>query len=178
MLRSVLRNTVTLTRLSVHDIGYHYSILPQNPQNSMFILTRAFATTHSSASPVVNNPNLSIPEELLNIKHPKPVRHEIVESKKPLDTKALENIDIKMDLHRQPVTLSDKLAFRIVKLLRLPTDWFFKKKYIHRAVMLETVSRMNFFILPYKRCCAKYIYIYRLLQFLVWSRLPFVIFVL
>ncbi|RIA83231.1 alternative oxidase-domain-containing protein [Glomus cerebriforme] len=81
-----------------------------------------------------------IPEDLLYTHHPKPVRHEIIESKTPLDTKALETIDIKADLHRKPVTLSDKLAFFIVKLLRLPTDWFFKKKYIHRAVMLETVA--------------------------------------
>ncbi|CAJ0746728.1 734_t:CDS:1, partial [Entrophospora sp. SA101] len=46
----------------------------------------------------------------------------------------LENLDIKLTLHREPATISDKIAFGIVKLLRLPTDWFFKKKYIHRVV--------------------------------------------
>ncbi|RGB36007.1 alternative oxidase-domain-containing protein [Rhizophagus diaphanus] len=81
-----------------------------------------------------------IPEDLFYLHHPKPVRHEIIESKAPLDSKALENIDINPDLHRQPVTWSDKIAFYTVKTLRIPTDWLFKKKYIHRAVMLETVA--------------------------------------
>ncbi|CAG8752398.1 7254_t:CDS:2, partial [Acaulospora morrowiae] len=52
----------------------------------------------------------------------------------------LENLDIKIKLHRTPVTFSDKIAFAVVKLLRVPTDLFFKKRYIHRAVMLETIA--------------------------------------
>ncbi|CAH1764657.1 937_t:CDS:2, partial [Entrophospora sp. SA101] len=91
---------------------------------------------------VINNQNDDlnnhIPAELLRTSHPKPIRHEIVESKEPLKTKDLENLDIDITLHREPVTISDKIAFRIVKLLRMPTDWLFKKNYIHRAVMLET----------------------------------------
>ncbi|CAG8548394.1 7574_t:CDS:2 [Ambispora leptoticha] len=81
-----------------------------------------------------------IPSPLLRIPHPKPVRDEFIDAKTPLTTKDLESIDIKVNLHRVPVTLADKIAFQIVKSLRIPADWFFKKKYMHRAVMLETVA--------------------------------------
>jgi hypothetical protein len=153
MIRSVFRNTVLRnTKIAVHNaVHHHKSILPQN---STFLLARAFtihATRMQSVGATISGkePDIlhQIPEDLAYLHHPKPVRHEIIESKAPLDTKALENIDIKPDLHREPVTWSDKIAFYTVKLLRVPTDWFFKKKYIHRAVMLETVSRverMNF----------------------------------
>jgi hypothetical protein len=145
---AILRNTTTFTKIAVHNAGhYHKSILPQN---SMFLLTRAFtiqasrmqssdATISGKESDVIHQ----IPEDLFYLHHPKPVRHEIIESKAPLDSKALENIDIKSELHRKPVTWSDKIAFYTVKILRVPTDLFFKKKYIHRAVMLETVSRLE-----------------------------------
>nr|ALO02505.1 mitochondrial alternative oxidase [Rhizophagus irregularis] len=150
MIRSVfhntfLRNTTTFTETAINNAGhYHKSILPQN---SMFLLTRAF-TIHASRMQSANatisgkEPDVihQIPEDLFYLHHPKPVRHEIIESKAPLDSKALENIDINPDLHRQPVTWSDKIAFYTVKTLRIPTDWLFKKKYIHRAVMLETVA--------------------------------------
>lgn len=153
MIRSVfrntlLRNTTTFTKTAVNNAGhYHKSILPQN---SMFLLTRAFtihASRMQSADATISGkePDVihQIPEDLFYLHHPKPVRHEIIESKAPLDSKALENIDIKSDLHRQPVTWSDKIAFYTVKMLRIPTDFLFKKKYIHRAVMLETVSRVK-----------------------------------
>ncbi|CAH9081772.1 unnamed protein product [Cuscuta epithymum] len=50
--------------------------------------------------------------------------------------------DLSIDLskHHVPKTFSDKFAFRTVKLLRIPTDLFFKRRYGCRAVMLETVA--------------------------------------
>ena len=42
--------------------------------------------------------------------------------------------------HVAPVTLSDRIAFRFVKLLRFFADTFFAKRYGHRAVVLETVA--------------------------------------
>lgn len=42
--------------------------------------------------------------------------------------------------HIKPVTLSDKVAFAFVKLLRFFADRFFAKRYGHRAVVLETVA--------------------------------------
>ncbi|KAH0783346.1 hypothetical protein KY290_002944 [Solanum tuberosum] len=50
--------------------------------------------------------------------------------------------DLSIDLskHHVPKTFLDKVAYWTVKLLRIPTDLFFKKKYGCRAMMLETVA--------------------------------------
>lgn len=50
------------------------------------------------------------------------------------------NRDIDLDKHVAPVTFSDRIAFRFVKLLRFVADTFFAKRYGHRAVVLETVA--------------------------------------
>src|SRR5690606_35703283 len=42
--------------------------------------------------------------------------------------------------HHTPAGLSDKVAFRLTKLLRFFADSFFAKRYGHRAVVLETVA--------------------------------------
>ena len=42
--------------------------------------------------------------------------------------------------HHEPQNLSDKIAFAFTKFLRFLADTFFKKKYGHRAVVLETVA--------------------------------------
>ncbi|CAG8613864.1 8125_t:CDS:2 [Ambispora gerdemannii] len=137
----------------------------QKPNSLIFIKStsaRLISTTDSSKSTVTINRNTTntanssatfiqhnlnneellrdIPSPLLRIPHPKPIRNEIIDAKTPLTTKDLESIDIKINLHRVPVTIPDKIAFNIVKMLRIPTDLFFKKKYIHRSVMLETVA--------------------------------------
>jgi len=49
-------------------------------------------------------------------------------------------LDRQIDVHHKPVTLSDKVAFSFVKLLRFIADRFFAKRYGHRAVVLETVA--------------------------------------
>jgi ubiquinol oxidase len=43
-------------------------------------------------------------------------------------------------LHYKPVTIGDGFAFRLVKFLRFLADSFFKHRYGHRAVILETVA--------------------------------------
>ncbi|XP_042492554.1 ubiquinol oxidase, mitochondrial-like [Macadamia integrifolia] len=50
--------------------------------------------------------------------------------------------DLSIDLkkHHVPRTFLDKVAFRTVKLLRIPTDVFFQRRYGCRAMMLETVA--------------------------------------
>uniref|UniRef100_A0A5B7AFU2 Ubiquinol oxidase n=1 Tax=Davidia involucrata TaxID=16924 RepID=A0A5B7AFU2_DAVIN len=50
--------------------------------------------------------------------------------------------DLSIDLskHHVPKTFMDKFAYRTVKLLRIPTDIFFKRRYGCRAMMLETVA--------------------------------------
>jgi ubiquinol oxidase len=46
----------------------------------------------------------------------------------------------KIFLHYQPRNFSDKVALIFTKILRLFADFFFKKRYGHRAVILETVA--------------------------------------
>ncbi|TVS00133.1 MAG: oxidase [Rhodobacteraceae bacterium] len=42
--------------------------------------------------------------------------------------------------HHMPNSLSDRVALRVVKLMRVFADAFFAKRYGHRAVVLETVA--------------------------------------
>ena len=42
--------------------------------------------------------------------------------------------------HHKPQNISDRIALAFTKFLRLLADTFFKKKYGHRAVVLETVA--------------------------------------
>ncbi len=61
----------------------------------------------------------------------------------PIDTRPFVrqvNPDIDLHKHVEPVTFSDRIAFRFVKLLRFFADTFFAKRYGHRAVVLETVA--------------------------------------
>ena len=50
--------------------------------------------------------------------------------------KVMENLN----RHHKPQNLSDKIAFAFTKFLRFLADTFFKKKYGHIAVVLETVA--------------------------------------
>ena len=46
----------------------------------------------------------------------------------------------KLNNHFEPKNLSDKIALLFTKFLRLLADTFFKKRYGHRAVVLETIA--------------------------------------
>jgi len=48
--------------------------------------------------------------------------------------------NIELNIHIPPKNLSDKIAFRFTKLMRFFADIFFRKRYGHRAVVLETVA--------------------------------------
>ncbi|KAK7400318.1 hypothetical protein VNO78_11524 [Psophocarpus tetragonolobus] len=50
------------------------------------------------------------------------------------------NLSVDLAKHHVPKNFTDKVAFRTVKLLRIPTDMFFKRRYGCRAMMLETVA--------------------------------------
>uniref|UniRef100_A0A0R0JTY5 Ubiquinol oxidase n=1 Tax=Glycine max TaxID=3847 RepID=A0A0R0JTY5_SOYBN len=50
------------------------------------------------------------------------------------------NVSIDLTKHHVPKNFLDKVAYRTVKLLRIPTDLFFKRRYGCRAMMLETVA--------------------------------------
>ena len=45
-----------------------------------------------------------------------------------------------LEKHYEPNNLSDKIALGFTKFLRFLADTFFKKRYGHRAVVLETVA--------------------------------------
>lgn len=48
--------------------------------------------------------------------------------------------DPDLSRHHAPRDLSDRVAFRLVKFMRVFADAFFSKRYGHRAVVLETVA--------------------------------------
>ncbi|XP_004504797.1 ubiquinol oxidase 2, mitochondrial-like isoform X1 [Cicer arietinum] len=50
------------------------------------------------------------------------------------------NMSIDLTKHHAPKNFMDKVAYKGVKLLRIPTDVFFKRQYGCRAMMLETVA--------------------------------------
>ncbi|PIA55192.1 hypothetical protein AQUCO_00800134v1 [Aquilegia coerulea] len=50
------------------------------------------------------------------------------------------DLSIDLNKHHVPKTFLDKFAYRTVKLLRIPTDIFFQRRYGCRAMMLETVA--------------------------------------
>lgn len=68
-----------------------------------------------------------------------PVRREFI-SAAPLSTSHLEAIDIKQQFIREPVVIHDRIALGTVKFLRFFADAFFRDRYIHRAIVLETVA--------------------------------------
>ena len=47
---------------------------------------------------------------------------------------------VNLEIHHKPENFSDRVALAFTKLLRFIADTFFKKKYGHRAVVLETVA--------------------------------------
>ena len=50
------------------------------------------------------------------------------------------NIPDRVVEHHAPQSFSDKFAYRLVKFMRVFADAFFRKRYGHRAVILETVA--------------------------------------
>jgi len=51
-----------------------------------------------------------------------------------------DGVEPDLSIHIKPISVSDRLAFRFTKLLRFFADTFFRKRYGHRAVVLETVA--------------------------------------
>ncbi|WP_032112083.1 alternative oxidase [Candidatus Paracaedibacter symbiosus] len=51
-----------------------------------------------------------------------------------------DNTEINLNIHHQPTCLRDHIAFSLVKFMRFFADTFFRKRYGHRAVILETVA--------------------------------------
>ncbi|KAG0212345.1 inducible alternative oxidase 2 [Mortierella sp. GBA30] len=115
----------------------------QQQQQRQQTQKRAFSLFGSKTHPemdripkaVVND----MPEVLLHETHPMPMREEFM-GKKKLSTADLEAIPIDLGFHREPANVSDWVAYQVVKSMRIPVDLFFRTKYIHRVVALETVA--------------------------------------
>ncbi|KAF9338663.1 inducible alternative oxidase 2 [Linnemannia elongata] len=110
-----------------------FSLFNKNPSDT---LAAAKAEEASRIPKAVQN---DIPVVLLHETHPKPMLDEFM-GKKRLSTKDLEAIPIDLQYHREPANVSDWVAYHTVKAMRIPTDIFFRTKYIHRVVALETVA--------------------------------------
>ncbi|MBY0567169.1 MAG: alternative oxidase [Hyphomonadaceae bacterium] len=48
--------------------------------------------------------------------------------------------EVELKSHRSPTDWSDHIALTLTRLLRFFADAFFRKRYGHRAVVLETVA--------------------------------------
>ncbi|KAF8946196.1 inducible alternative oxidase 2 [Haplosporangium gracile] len=110
-----------------------FSLFSKNPSDTLAVAKAEEG--FRIPKPVQND----IPEGLLHETHPKPMLDEFM-GKKRLSTKDLEAIPIDLQYHREPANVSDWVAYQTVKAMRIPTDVFFRTKYIHRVVALETVA--------------------------------------
>lgn len=108
---------------------------PSSLSNSQKSLTAKLVNSHATSGILKSGKEkeISSPFRL------PPVRKEFI-SEKPLKTADLESIGIECGFKRIPFTLQDKIAFYTVKILRVFADMFFRNRYIHRAVVLETVA--------------------------------------
>ncbi|KAJ2853329.1 inducible alternative oxidase 2, partial [Coemansia erecta] len=88
--------------------------------------------------PVKDTIFATMPPELRVPLFPKPMRNETMEHK--WKTSDLEALDVGETKHRLPDLISDRIALWTVKNLRKPTDLFFRKKYVHRSVVLEAIA--------------------------------------
>jgi hypothetical protein len=129
-----------ISKKVAYQTGIRILSSPQIAQTS----TRCFGSLSSvlrrpdQIRPIANIPE-EIARELANT-HPLPMRHEFAETPEKVTTEFLESLDIGLGKHHVPITFSDKLALRLVKMLRILPDTYFKNDHYMRSVMLETVA--------------------------------------
>jgi ubiquinol oxidase len=116
------------------------------PATTTTLARRAFSTnqphyqvsSNEKISDVVGNMPRDIYREVLASK-PMPMCEEFIEGQQ-LTTEALEKLSFGPGKHYEPRTLGDKVAFRLVKILRTLPDTYFGRDHYMRAVMLETIA--------------------------------------
>lgn len=118
-------------------------LLNKNVRMNPFITTCTATNTHNKMTlrcmSDTSGASSSPPRPNMHFAKPQPVRLEFLQ-KSPLKSADLEDIDISLGYHRQAITASDKVAYGMVKFLRVFADLFFQKRYIHRSIVLETVA--------------------------------------
>ncbi|KAG0180165.1 inducible alternative oxidase 2 [Apophysomyces sp. BC1021] len=110
---------------------------PSISVGSLAVRSFSVSTIHRYTPPVSEIPKDVLRE--VKSTQPMPMLDEFLQPKK-LNTEDLEHMDIGLGKHRQPVSFSDKVAYRIVKTLRVFPDTYFGKDHYMRVVMLETVA--------------------------------------
>ncbi|PHT43580.1 Ubiquinol oxidase 2, mitochondrial [Capsicum baccatum] len=94
--------------------------------------------TQSAELPLPSNSQLA--QDVVTVIHADEAHHRDVNHfASPWETYQA-NLSIDLRNHHVPKTFLDKVAYWLVKLLRIPTDLFFKKRHGCRAMMLETVA--------------------------------------
>ncbi|KAI9253804.1 alternative oxidase-domain-containing protein [Phascolomyces articulosus] len=112
-------------------------LVAQQTQHQLFTrqaTSLALRSTHTASQ--------KIPKDLLRevqASRPMPMREDFLGTNK-LSTEELEKLDIGLGKHFAPETFGDKVAYRVVKMLRLLPDTYFGRDHYMRAVMLETIA--------------------------------------
>jgi ubiquinol oxidase len=149
--RSSWANPHYTTTVVSSTVSSSFAFGPRKSSSPPWLTTRlALSTTaHNSfphhdpldthALPPAVEPKVELVKTPVERHYPRPIRSEFA-GRKPLSSKDLEELDCSLYSHRKPVTWSDFVALGIVKALRVPADAFFSKRYLNRAVVLETVA--------------------------------------
>ncbi|KAI9137467.1 alternative oxidase-domain-containing protein [Paraphysoderma sedebokerense] len=133
-------STSRLRHAFPNSVARSFSVVPFQLQSTTTVVPPAQqASTETENTEVLERLRKETQQLLVHEPHPFPVRREFIKDQ-PITTKELESLDVGLNKHREPQDFRDKFALGMVKTMRKPTDWFFKTKYIHRAVMLETVA--------------------------------------
>eukprot|EP01135_Chromosphaera_perkinsii_P001893 Nk52_evm42s212 gene=Nk52_evmTU42s212 len=118
--------------------GFKPSLPSANASFHLFSKTKAQNENGDGQPTKISKLDPQNQELFMHSAKPRMVRSEFVS--KQLSSVELENLDIGLQYHRNADGLLDKFALKFVKTLRLVPDFVFKKKYVHRAVVLETVA--------------------------------------
>lgn len=108
-------------------------ILKINKQN----LPLPYSSPVASALLTTNEHKINIQKNIQAKYQPAPVRKEFMS---PITLKELKNIDYKPTYHFRPIKMSDTVAYSAVKFLRFFADTYFRKDYVRRAIILETIA--------------------------------------
>ncbi|KAI9216628.1 alternative oxidase-domain-containing protein [Blastocladiella britannica] len=139
---TLIRTTMSLTgraalsRSSLHSSSSVALFL----RNSTAVFTRRTLTTDAGTS-TPNNGNKDggafRARGRVAETHPRPMRPEF---ETLMTAERLQSLDIGVEDRHVPDSGRDRTARRLVKGIRVISDLFFREKYLHRAVILETVA--------------------------------------
>jgi len=150
-----------LSRTTLTIINFSRTINPQKRALSAFIihtklnkriLHRSLFTSHNITSDGILQPSYNKNTIPLNFSLKATItsnNHEIFEDPKwdpklpphpTVEYKPDELTNMNLDLHYETKSIHDKIAWYLVRSLRVLSDIFFKDRYLNRAVVLETVA--------------------------------------